>query len=189
MLSDLCHWKRSLWINHIAVSHSQCLEVPQVMLPCRHELLPSSGFIPFCGRGLVRSHCWVQAWLGSSGSWGQLPSFCNTWTRSAGTCAAPSPSGHASPEGHTQQVTNPGTQGTSEQVNQTLPASGTVPKECPTGPCSDWGTLPSVSAGPKLTGHRYSAPFSLLFACVLRKASRFSTGYWEASCSQNRCKT
>lgn len=167
MLSDLCHWKQSLWIYLTAVSHSQCLEMPQVMLPCRHELVSSSSFIPFCGRGLVHSHCWVQAWLGSSGSWGQLLSSCNTWTHSAGTCAAPSPSGHAWPGG-TQQVTNPGTQqvtnpgpysklqilghtaghkpwdtGNLEAKNQTLPVSGTVPKGCP-GPCRDWGTLPSV---------------------------------------------
>lgn len=105
MLSNWWHWKQSVGMYHIHISHSPCLEVPQVVLPNRHVFVSSSIFIPSCGRGWVGPHCWVQAWLESFGFWGQLPSSCSTWTHSAGTCAAPSPSGHAWPEGHNRLKT------------------------------------------------------------------------------------
>lgn len=62
MLSDWCHWKRYSWIYHI--SHSQWLEVPQVMLCHGHEI---------CVKLRVYSFLWKRpgevSLLGSGMTW------------------------------------------------------------------------------------------------------------------------
>lgn len=102
-------------------------------------IVSSSGFIPSCGRGLVRPHCWAQAWLESFGFWGQLLSSCNTCTHSAGTCAAPSPSGHAWPEEH-NRLQNLWCRGSRSKWIMHCLKMGTILQGCP-GPCNDWCIL------------------------------------------------
>lgn len=138
----------------------------------------SSGSIPSCGRGWVRSHCWVQAWLESFGFWGQLPSSCSTWTRSAGTCAAPSPSGHAWPEGHNRFKTcDMGDLKASEkpfQVENPFLKVGTSHQVCPTA-CNDCCTLLQVSQkqdqGWLDTDRIYFLSPGCLWAMKVKKAS------------------